>query len=95
VAELYITGPNAKSFFTQLEGQRDQVHRELGYELDWDPLPEGQDCRIAIRLSEADFEDDSDWPRQHQWLAQRLNELHKVFAARLRSLSAGGGDGDE
>lgn len=88
MAELYISGPNAKSFFAQLANQREQIHKELGYVLDWDPLLEGQDCRIAVRLKEADFEDEADWPRQHQWLAQHLNDLHRVFAPRLRSLSS-------
>jgi hypothetical protein len=92
MAELYISGPSAKAFFAQLEVGKDQIHKELGYELDWELLPEGQDCRIAKRLENADFDDVSDWPRQHEWLAQRLNELHKVFAARIRTLAGANGD---
>jgi hypothetical protein len=29
-----------------------------------------------------------DWPRQHEWLAKRLNDMHRVFAQRVRALDA-------
>jgi hypothetical protein len=34
----------------------------------------------------ADPTDKAEWPRQHQWLAKKINELHKVFAPRVRVL---------
>jgi hypothetical protein len=39
-------------------------------------------------LSDVDPEDETDWPRQHEWLAGRLNEMHRVFAPRVRALDA-------
>ena len=86
-AELYITGSDAKARFTELENQRAAIEAELGYELHWDPLPTGQDTRISISLADSDPQDKTDWPRQHDWLAKRLNELHSVFSPRVRNLS--------
>jgi len=85
--ELYITGPHAKTFFAQLKRQKDAIEHELGYALDWEELPTGQDSRIATYLTEVDPDDRGDWPRQHEWLAKRLNDLHRVFAPRVGSLN--------
>ena len=63
--------------------------RNLGYPLEWEELPEAQDCRIACYLNDVDPADQTDWPRQHEWLAKRLNEMHRVFAPRVRALEAG------
>jgi hypothetical protein len=85
-AELYITGAKAKAFFHLLKAQKDEIERELGFALVWDELPAGQDSRISISLDDADPEDEADWTRQHEWLAKRLNEMHRVLAPRVRAL---------
>ena len=88
-AEIYISGADAKAFFGLLEQQREAIERELGYPLDWEGLPSGSDCRISSYLSNVDPEDEADWTNQHEWLAQRLNDMHRVFSQRVRALDAG------
>jgi hypothetical protein len=85
-AELYISGDNAKRYFALLLDQKAAVEQELHYPLEWEDLPAGNDCRISVYMNEVDPKDESDWPRQHQWLAQHLNDLHRVFANRVRAL---------
>jgi hypothetical protein len=63
-----------------------EIERELGFALDWEELPEGQDSRISVSLDGADPENEGDWTRQHEWLARRLNEMHRVLAPRIRAL---------
>jgi hypothetical protein len=87
-AELYISGVRAKVFFALLKCEKEAIEQELSYPLEWEELPDGQDCRIAYYLNEVDPEDQSDWPRQHEWLAKRLNDIHRVFAQRVRVLNA-------
>lgn len=84
--ELYISGGDAKRFFGLLRAHQEQVERELGYALEWEELPSKRDCRIACYLNDLDPEDESDWPRQHEWLAKRLNDFHRVFSQRVRGL---------
>ena len=84
--ELYISSDKAKAFFNLLEAQKDQIERALGFALDWEELPEGQDSRISVSLDDADPENEADWTRQHEWLARRLNEMHRVLAPRVRLL---------
>lgn len=80
--EIYLRGPAAKTFFRLLKKQENEIESELGYRLDWQELPEGQDCRIAVH-TDADPTDEADWPRQHEWLAKRINEMYRVFAPRV------------
>lgn len=85
-AELYISGSDAKRLQEYLNDERREIEQELGYSLEWEELPSKRDCRIACYLSGVDPEDESDWPRQHDWLASHLNDLHRVFSGRVRNL---------
>jgi hypothetical protein len=87
-AELYISHPSAKPWFHLLHAQKESIEQELGYPLDWDELPEGRDTRVSTALNDTDPEDQSDWPRQHEWLLTRLGELHRVFVNRVKMLDA-------
>jgi hypothetical protein len=87
-AELYLSGGNAKAHFGLLKQQKEAIERELGYALEWEELPEGQDSRIASYLNDADPEDRADWPRQHEWLTKRLNDMRRVFGDRVKTLDA-------
>lgn len=87
-AELYISNAHAKPYFYLLRAQRSAIEQELGYSLEWEELPEGKDTRISVALNNTEPEDQSDWPRQHEWLASRLNEFYQVFVNRVRLLEA-------
>lgn len=87
-AELYISNDRAEAFFGLLKEQQDAIESELGYQLVWEDMPGRRDCRIAVYLDNIDPEDRSDWPRQHAWLAKHVNDLHRVFATRVRRLDA-------
>ncbi len=94
-SEIYISGDHAKAFFGLLERQKSVIEQELGYPLEWEDLPTRQDCRISSYLNDVDPEDEADWPRQHEWLAKRLNDMHRVFSHRVRALDADNWQPDE
>lgn len=86
-AELYIQGEGADERLRGLEAYRGEIEGELGYGLEWgDQSATARDRRIACYLREADPEDASDWPRQHEWLATQLNALYGVFVERVRTV---------
>lgn len=93
-AELYIAGDRAKSLLEMLKQQKDDIERTLGYALEWEDLPSRRDCRISAYMRDVDPEDKADWPRQHLWLADKLNDLHRVFAKRVAAIDPGS-DEDE
>ncbi len=82
-AELYISGDSAKAMLEQLKQQRGEIEREVGCVLQWEDLPSRRDCRVSAYLNDVDPEDESDWPRQHEWLAKKLNDFHRGFAKRV------------
>lgn len=84
-AELYIAGDQAKRILAFLQSQRSEIEADFGEELHWEELPEGRDSRISTYLA-CDPEEEVDWPRQHTWLVDRLNRLHRVFARRVAVL---------
>lgn len=86
-AELYISNSNAKAFFHLLRSQQSEIEKALGYTVDWEELA-GKDMRVSTPLNDIDPEDRSDWSRQHEWLATRLNEFYKVFSSRIKALDA-------
>jgi hypothetical protein len=86
--ELYISGGNAKAYFHLLREEQQAIELELGYTLKWEELPSGPDSRIAIYKTDVDPDDESDWPRQHEWLAAMVNEFDRVFRPRVRELNA-------
>ena len=86
--ELYLRTEHAKAFFHLLLEQKDDVEKEFGFPLEWEELPDRQDSRIAAYLDPADPDDREDWTRQHEWLAKSINDLHRVFAGRVKALDA-------
>ncbi len=56
--------------------------------MEWEELPERRDCRVSSYLNDVDPEDKADWLRQHEWLAKRLNDMHRVLANRVKKLDA-------
>ena len=87
-AYLYIKGVKAKAFFLLLAEQKDAIEREFGYPIQWEELPSGQDSQISKYFRDVDPADERDRSRQHDWLAAKVNDLHRVFANRIRSLDA-------
>jgi hypothetical protein len=86
--ELYIAGDDAKAYFGLLKLQQDTIEQELSYPLEWEELPDRRDCRVSCYLSNVDPENKDDWHRQHEWLANHINDMHRVFAKKIRTLDA-------
>ena len=85
-AELYISGHQAKTFLRLLKQQKNEIEQELGYSLEWEKLPTRIDSRVSTYLDEVDPDNEDEWPRQHEWLAKRLNEMHSAFSERIKKL---------
>jgi hypothetical protein len=83
---LYVKGEKAKLHFGRLLQQKSDIEAQIGYALEWDEVPTRQDCRVGSLLQNVDPENKSDWPRQHEWMATRLNEMHQAFVGRVRNL---------
>lgn len=84
-AELYLDGPNAKLEFAALETQKETIEKALGFMLTWHNPENKAACRLYTR-QDANFLEESLWPQQFEWLRQRLETMHKVFAPIVKNL---------
>jgi hypothetical protein len=84
-AEIYLTGPNANAYFKELRSQRETIEAALGYPLEWYDAA-ASDRRIFVTKQFPNVVDRASWTEQHDWLRERLIELHQAFHDRVRSL---------
>ncbi len=83
--ELYIRGSSAKKAFKLLEKQKTEIEAVSG-PLDWQELPAGQDCRIALYKPEVDVSKKGCWPEAFVWLKAQAEVFHKAFSFRVKAL---------
>jgi hypothetical protein len=83
--ELYLSGPNAKLEFVELEKQKESIEEALGFSLTWHNPENKVACRLFTR-QDADFTSEALWPEQFEWLKQRLEKMHSVFAPIMKNL---------
>ena len=83
---LYIGGEDAKVHFRSLEKQSEDIQEEFGEPLEWNELPTYIRSTISLRRGDTDPRDESDWPRQREWLASKLELFDQVFQNRIQEL---------
>ncbi len=84
-ANLYLSGPNAKQEYATLERQKAPIEKALGFPLIWHNPENKNACRLSTR-QDADFQNEALWPEQFDWLRQRLESMHRVFAPIVKNL---------
>jgi hypothetical protein len=84
----------SKAFFHLLMRDKDAIHEELGFALDWQELPDKTASRIAI-YKEANPMNDSDWANQHLWIKDKAERFNAVFRKRIVALDPDEWEEDE
>lgn len=87
-AELNCSDVDALAYFNLLLDQKDEIESEIGKQLQWEELPNKKTSRISLTLPNADPTNESDWPRQHAWLAEYLDKFNKTLRPRIKALNA-------
>jgi len=83
--EIYVRGEKAKVAFSLLKREAEAIEQELG-QLDWQELPEGQDCRI-IKYRNGNSKNRHEWPDLHQWLKENAEAFYTIFSPRIKRLN--------
>jgi hypothetical protein len=85
--EVYIDHRESKRMFHALKAQKDYIEEKLGFELDWQELPEAHSCRIAVWRPDNPVDDESQWPQYIDWFIERLVKMNAVFRPIIQTLS--------
>jgi hypothetical protein len=83
--EIEMHGEYAKQNFAALERRRPEIEKACDVSMIWHNPERKNACRIYTRQS-ADFLRDDLWPQQRQWLKERLELFHRVFAPIVQNL---------
>ncbi len=84
--ELWIMGTAAKQHFANLIAQKKEIEDKLGFELDWQDLPDAMACRIASWYPQASIENENRWDEYLDWLTQRLIKMDQVLRPIVKAL---------
>ena len=64
---------------------KDQIEKEFGEKLEWEPLPKKIASRIALYRS-GDLYKQEEWDEYSNWIIEKLLRFHEVFSKRLSNL---------
>lgn len=84
--EMYIHHQESKKMFQCLLEQKASIEEKLGFELDWQELPDAHACRIASWRPDSSLENETQWPAYLDWYVQRLVKMNTVFRPIIQSL---------
>jgi hypothetical protein len=84
--ELWIEGTEAKQHFANLSAHKQEIEDKLGFELDWQELPDAKACRIAAWYPHVSIEDESRWNEYLDWLTQRLVKMDQALRPIVKAL---------
>ena len=92
---VYIEGQDADDYFRRLEQQRPVIERALSWDRNKQTLcwvrgdnedEDAQARRVVLRWHGVDFFKRGEWPVQHRWLREKLEEFRNVFKPRIAGL---------
>ena len=83
--DLTLKSKDAADQYSRLESDKDDIETVIGKKLEWDPNRPKKERQIIWRLEDTDPKDESDWPRQHAWLAARLVAFRLAFRPRIEA----------
>lgn len=72
-----------KSMFDQLSVSKDEIHSELGRELNWERLDARKACRISIAREGSIDDDDEAHEELRSWMVEHLLAFREVFRRRM------------
>jgi hypothetical protein len=83
--EIYLTGPDAETNLKLLEKHKQVIEDKTG-RLDWQELPDKQDCRIVLYREGVDVLDKTTWNDASAWLKSEAELFHRTFSPLVEAL---------
>lgn len=83
--ELYMRGENAKKAFSELLKEKEIIEQEMGIQLNWQELPDGQDSRIIL-YNNGNIKDKKQWEEISEWFKKYTELFYKIFNERVKKI---------
>lgn len=80
IVEWYIS--DNKDLYHKLYASKGEIEHDLGFELEWNELPDKKASRI-LTYKDVDFDDKDIWSSQFDWMMQTALKMKKVFKKYL------------
>lgn len=84
--EVYIFHNESKKMYEALLSQKPSIEQALGFELDWQELPDAHACRIATWRQDSPIEDEAQWGAYLDWFVQRIVKMNAVFRPVIQAI---------
>lgn len=84
--EVYIQHPESKKMFKALFDQKEAIEQKLGFQLDWQELPDAHACRIAVWKQNCSLEDEEQWGNYIDWFIEHIVKMNDVFKPVIQAL---------
>jgi hypothetical protein len=92
---LYISNRiNSEAALQELLTDRDEIEREVGESLLWDPNPQARDKTVRITIP-ADLRNKDKWPEYLGWMVDMTSKFRQAFAPRVKELDLTADTDDE
>jgi Domain of unknown function (DUF4268) len=83
---ISMTGLVARRVFEIWQSDKTAIETAFGVTLIWHEVQHDKNYRIQVTAIPADPLNEADWSRQHNWLADQVERLHRVFEPKVRAL---------
>jgi hypothetical protein len=82
---LYMGHRVANRAVDLLQQQKEQIEKEIGESLTWNPRPDKMDKTIVLHHT-ADLENRAKWPEYVGWMVNTVIRFRKAFRDRVKNL---------
>lgn len=76
---IYINSSIADYMLPYLEGRKEQIEKELGFNLVWNPNPNNKD-KVIWYQKVFDMDDNNEYTEAVKWLKKTTISMHRVFS---------------
>lgn len=81
---IYINSTIADTMLPFLEERKNEIEKELGFSMQWNPRPENRDKVILID-HQFNMDDEQEFKQALKWLREKTIVVHKVFSKVVKT----------